>query len=83
VKASIQIPAGWRRLRAGEIIAKGDRYFDETCMGELLWREYTNSVGAKHKKGWGIAIRRVKRRAKAENISHAASKAYWLRRGAK
>jgi hypothetical protein len=72
MKARIQIPAGWRRLRAGEIIAKGDRYctadkcFLDASTSNAEWRAWEHHIGAPFNPCWGISIRRVKRRAKAQ-----------------
>ena len=72
MKARIQIPAGWRRLRAGEFIANGDRYytadkcFFDASTSNAEWRAWEHYIGAPFDPCWGISIRRVKRRAKAQ-----------------
>jgi len=61
MKATIKIPKGWRRVRAGEPIKKGDRYYDAANMSWRLVTVYHISVSA------GIfqnaTIRRIKRKS--------------------
>jgi hypothetical protein len=61
MKARIKIPAGWRRLRAGARLRKGDRMFSHVCWE---WLAFANiSQCAQPVFHSDRIIRRVKRRA--------------------
>jgi len=62
MKAHIKIPLGWRRLRVGERICNGDRYFLRQN-GASSWQRYLYAFGELQVRG-EFAIRRIARKRK-------------------
>lgn len=58
MKATIQIPKGWRRLRVGEVIRKGDRYLDNI---ESDWLLFCYGIGTRLIECRFPSIRRIAR----------------------
>lgn len=65
MKAYIQIPKGWRKLKVGESVREGDREYcpHHFALNKGTWQKkdprWSGPVGI-----WEVVIRRVKRKAK-------------------